>query len=52
MLIPLNAKSMLKAKLVYLDIAEIDIVILKEAYEFLEIFFGWEVMTTVWPYSL
>ena len=37
---------------VYLDVAEIDIVILKEAYEFLKIFFGWEVMTAVWPYSL
>jgi len=36
----------------YLDIAEVDIVILKKAYEVLEIFFSWEVMTAVWPYSL
>lgn len=37
---------------IYLDISEVNIVLFKEADKFPEIFFGWEVMSTVWPNSL
>lgn len=37
---------------IYLHIGEVYIVVLQEANELLKILFGWEVMTTIWPYSL
>ena len=37
---------------IYLDIGEVDIVVLKEADELPKIVFGREVMAAVWPYSL
>jgi len=36
----------------YLDIRDINVVILEEAQELLEVLFCWMVVTTVWPYSL
>lgn len=36
----------------YLNVGKIDMVFLEKAYEFLEVFFCWVVMSTVWPYSL
>lgn len=41
-----------KYKDIYLDISEVDIVILEEADEFHEVLFCWVVMTTVRPNSL
>lgn len=38
--------------LIYLDVAEVYLVVLEEADEFLEVVFCWEIVTTVWPYSL
>lgn len=36
----------------YLDMCEVDTVLLKVADEIFEVLFSWEVVTTVRPYSL
>jgi len=36
----------------YLNIGHINIVLFQETYEFIEVVFCWEVVSTVWPYSL
>lgn len=36
----------------YLHIGKVDLIVLKEANEDLEVLFGREVMSAVWPYCL
>lgn len=36
----------------YLNVGKVYLVLLEEADEFLEVVFSWEIVTTVWPYSL
>jgi hypothetical protein len=39
-------------RVIYLNIGEVYMVLLEETKEFLEVVFGWEIVTTIWPYSL
>lgn len=36
----------------YLNITKVYLMLLEENKEFLEVVFSWEIVTTVWPYSL
>ena len=36
----------------YLDVGQVNVVLLKETNELLEIVFSWEIVTAVWPYCL
>ena len=36
----------------YLNVGEVYLVLFEEADELFEVVLGWEIVTTVWPYSL